>query len=207
MADFVPEGYLTLSAAIDRVRSLTRDEELDQSPATAAEDHRITERRRAASGLRQRLFAGQIPSQIITRDGSLIEIPNEVWGSDEEWEVAISSNRVTFSYGYNGSISGRVLIPKDALEAAFQPDGAAREGNMKIDVVETAPRHQYRTHLLEILDRLWSEIDATNWQKRPPKKVAIVADCKNRFNLSLRDANAIATLFTPDNRRGKSKKG
>ena len=69
------------------------------------------------------------------------------------------------------------------------------------------PRHQYYTHLLDVLEQIWSGIDATNWKASPPKKVAIEADLQNRFDLSDRDARTIATLFVPDEKRGKAKKG
>ena len=69
------------------------------------------------------------------------------------------------------------------------------------------PRHQYRTRLLEVLEQIWSDIDASDWEASPPKKVAIEADLKSRFQLSDRDARAIATVFVPDEKRGKAKKG
>ncbi len=69
------------------------------------------------------------------------------------------------------------------------------------------PRHQYRTHLLDILEEIWSDIDASDWEASPPKKASIETDLQNRFGLTQREAGMIATMFIPDNRRGKAKKG
>ena len=102
-----------------------------------------------------------------------------------------------------GSVSGRVIIPRDALESAFNLKETTRS------IIEEAPmpRHQYRTRLLDILEKIWSEIDASNWKASPPKKASIETDLMNRLGLTKREAGMIATMFIPDNRRGKAKKG
>ena len=70
------------------------------------------------------------------------------------------------------------------------------------------PRHQYRTHLLDVLEQIWSDIDASDWKVSPPKKASIETDLMSRpLSLSKREAGIIATMFVPDNRRGKAKKG
>ena len=69
------------------------------------------------------------------------------------------------------------------------------------------PRHQYSTRLLDVLEQIWSEVDAPDWKTLPPKKASIETDLTNRFQLSKREAGVIATMFVPDERRGKAKKG
>ncbi len=69
------------------------------------------------------------------------------------------------------------------------------------------PRHQYRTRLLEIMEEIWSNIDESDWKTKPPTKASIEADLQSRPELSKREMSMIATMFIPDNRRGKDKKG
>ena len=225
MNAFVPPEYLSFDDAIDRVAEITMLARESTSPAAHKDTDSEPPRPGIAKGiwtkeaamierrllgkeeLQKLLYTEQIPSVVIEENGSCHPAPGYIWGG-KQWHEALWYNRITFPYGRDSYLSGRPIIPKDALEAAFNADGTPRSTVEASSAQEASmPRHQYRTHLLGILDELWSEIDATNWQENPPKKAAIVADCKGRFELSDREAAAIATLFTPDIRRGKAKKG
>ena len=108
----------------------------------------------------------------------------------------------------SGTVSGRVLIPQDALEAAFNPKESRKSVTETSSAQEASmPRHQYRTHLLEVLEEIWSDIDKSDWRTKPPTRASIEADLKSRSELSTRERTIIATMFIPDNRRGKTKKG
>ncbi len=102
---------------------------------------------------------------------------------------------------------------------AAEADSALRAGAVstepvaleqeQVEQIERAPtlRHQYQTRLLRFLEQVWSEIDKSDWTISPPKKVSIETDLTKRFGLTNREAGMIATMFVPDNRRGKAKKG
>ncbi len=202
MNAFVPPGYLSFDDAIDRVAEITTLARDSTSPAA------IEQRRLGKEGLQKLLYTEQIPSAVIKEDGSCHPTPGSIWGG-EQWNDALCFNRITFpSNSYGAYVSGRPIIPKDALEEAFTPDGTPRSTAEASSAQETPmPRHQYRTRLLDVLEQIWSDIDASDWKATPPKKVAIEADLQNRFELSDRDARAIATVFVPDEKRGKAKKG
>lgn len=76
--------------------------------------------------LQQLLYVGRVPSKIITDQGALIETPKHVWGGDQ-WYEAFRSNRIKFAPRLGVTVSGRPLIPRDALEAAFNPDEPVKE--------------------------------------------------------------------------------
>ena len=99
----------------EEIKDLTRKETLfeDQRPA-------------AGETLRQSLYVGRLSSPTITDEGSLIETPKDVWGGDQWYEV-LRSGRIKFGRGLGVSVSGQPLIPRDALEAAFNPEEAAQE--------------------------------------------------------------------------------
>jgi hypothetical protein len=80
----------------------------------------------AGETLRQLLYAGRVPSKTITEEGLRIETPKHVWGGNQWYEV-IRSSRIKFADGLGVSISGRPMIPQDALEAAFTPGGTVKE--------------------------------------------------------------------------------
>ena len=185
---FVPTGYLTLTAAIDRVVELrqgvdgspllTEDERAtlrkwqnwrDQlsrpqpkpvTPVPKAGDtrtpgkkypHRLVEaepqrpdvnleeikdllekeppfkeqQRAAGEVLRQLLYAGRVPSEIITGEGPRIETPQYIWGGGQ-WHEALSLKNITFRSSIL-SVTGFPVIPRDALEAAFNSDGTVKE--------------------------------------------------------------------------------
>lgn len=190
---FVPNGYLTLPAAIDRVVELrqgvdgspllTEDERAtlrnwqdwrDQlsrpqpkpvTPVPKAGDrglfvartpgeqypHRLVEakprrpdvnleeikdllekeppfkeqQRAAGQVLRQLLYAGRVPSEMITGEGSRIETPQYIWGGGQ-WHEALSLNKITFRPSIL-SVTGFPIILLVALEAAFNPDGTVKE--------------------------------------------------------------------------------
>ena len=96
--------------------------------------------------------------------------------------------------------------PQDEMEEMFTSLRLDVEG-LASDPVKTTPQHQYRTRLLDILEEIWSEIDTSDWEGTPPKKISIETDVTNRFGLSQREASMIASMFIPDNRRGKSQMG
>lgn len=162
----------------------------------------------AKEELQKLLYTEQIPSVAIEENGSCYPAPGYIWGG-KQWSEALSYDRVTFPYGSGGSyVSGRPIIPKDALEAAFDPDGTPRSTVEASSAQEASmPRHRYRTRLLDIMEEIWSDIDASDWEASPPKKVSVETDLQNRFELTKREAGMIATMFIPDNRRGKTKKG
>ncbi len=78
----------------------------------------------------------------------------------------------------------------------------------QVEQIERAPtlRHQYQKLLLRNLEQVWTEIDKSDWTTTPHKKVSIETDLTSR-GLTKREAGMIATMFIPDNRRGKAKKG
>ena len=242
---FVPYGYLTLRAAIERVAAIIHGEKLvslseqekenlaffdcqqgklrlkhvppgesvKMSPLSDAEfqdlerkSSEIAEQQEAAQDrLRQYLYAGRLPSQVLHHEGHRYNIPKHVWGGNEG-SLALRSGKIDFRSD-SGSVSGLVIIEANALEAAFNPNESTRS-TAAVSNTERAPmpRHQYHTRLLEVLEQIWSDIDASDWETMPPKKAAIEADLQNRFSLSERDARAIATVFVPDEKRGKAKK-
>ena len=226
MNAFVPPKYLSFADAIDRVAEITMLARESTNPAAhegtdpepprpgiakgirAKEVAMIEQQRLAQEELQKLLYTEQIPSVVIEENGSCYPAPQYIWGG-KQWSEALYYDRVTFPYGPGGSyVSGRPIIPKDALEEAFTPDGTPRSTAEASSAQEASmPRHQYRTHLLDVLEQIWSDIDASDWKASPPKKVAIEADLQNRFSLSNRDVRAIATIFVPDEKRGKAKKG
>ena len=159
---FVPTGYLTLTAAIDRVVELRQG--VDGSPLLT-EDERATlrnwqrwrvqlsrpepkpgrpdvtleeikdlleketlfkeQQRAAGEVLRQLLYAGRVPSEMITREGPRIETPQYIWGGGQ-WREALSLKEITFRPSIL-SVTGFPIILLDALEAAFNPDGTVKE--------------------------------------------------------------------------------
>ncbi len=100
----------------------------------------------------------------------------------------------------------RAGAPQDEMEEIFTSLRLDVEG-LASDPVKITPQHQYRTRLLNILEEIWSEIDTSDWEATPPKKISIETDVINRFGLSQREAGMIAGMFIPDDRRGKSQKG
>ncbi len=193
MSTFIPTGYLTVPAAIDRVVELMQGDDLSRlltederatlrnwqayfyrithpqpapvTPVPKADGsnyfgprspgekypHRPVEAKperpditrevlrdlkekeaffneqRLAAGkvLRQLLYAGRVPWEIITEDGARIAAPKHLPGGNQ-WYEALRSNRVTFRPGIL-SVTGVAVIPQDALEAAFTPDGDVKK--------------------------------------------------------------------------------
>ena len=117
MSPFVPTGYLTIDQAIDRVVDLKSG---DTGPLLTEEE--------AAEVLRQLLYADRVTWVTITDYGTLIETPKHICGG-EQWYEVLQSGRIKFAHGHvlSNPVSGRPLIPRDALEAAFEPDRAVKE--------------------------------------------------------------------------------
>jgi hypothetical protein len=117
MSHFVPTGYLTIDQAIDRVVDLKSG---DTGPLLTEEE--------AAEVLRQLLYADRVTWVTITDYGTLIETPKHICGG-EQWYEVLQSGRIKFAHGHvlSNPVSGRPLIPRDALEAAFEPDRAVSE--------------------------------------------------------------------------------
>jgi len=82
------------------------------------------QQRAAEEALRQLIYAGRVPWEIITEDGARIALPKHLSGGDQ-WYEALRSDRITFRPGIL-SVTGFPVIPRDALEAAFDPDGTVR---------------------------------------------------------------------------------
>ena len=206
MNTFVPPGYLSFGDAIDRVGEIIMLSRESTNPA-AHEDTDWEQRLLAKEELQKLLYTEQIPSVAIEENGSCHPTPGYIWGG-KQWYEALRYDRITFPYGRSSHVSGRPIIPKVALEEAFTPDGTPISTAEASSAQEASmPRHQYRTRLLDVLEQIWSDIDASDWKASPPKKVSIETDLMNRLGLTKREAGMIATMFIPDNRRGKAKKG
>ncbi len=142
MNAFVPPGYLSFDDAIDRVAEITMLARESTSPAahiakgTFAKEVAMTERRLLGKEeLRKRLHAEKIPSAVITEDGSCHPTPGHIWGG-EQWNEALYYNRITFPDNryVSAYVSGRPIIPKDALEEAFNTDGPVKAETHRRDV-------------------------------------------------------------------------
>jgi hypothetical protein len=106
---------------------LTRDEWKDLLRREALFNEQQDKASHAAREcLQQLLYVGRVPSKIIPDQGVLIETPKHVWGGDQ-WSEAFRSNRIWFAPRLGVTVSGRPLIPRDALEAAFNSDGVVKE--------------------------------------------------------------------------------
>ncbi len=157
MNAFVPPGYLSFDDAIDRVAEITMLARESTSPAahedTDPEPPRpgfakgefkgiwdkeaamIEQRLLAKEELRKLLYTEQIPSAAIEENGSCHPAPGYIWGG-KQWSEALYYNRITFSYGDGTIVSGRPLIPREALEAAFNPDGTVKDALAAADPKE-----------------------------------------------------------------------
>ena len=85
------------------------------------------QQRAAGEVLRQLLYAGRVPSKTITKMGYCIKTPKHVWGGNW-WYMALKINTIQHAHGLGVSVFGRPVIRRDALEAAFNPDGTVKEG-------------------------------------------------------------------------------
>ena len=134
MNAFVPPGYLSFDDAIDRVAEITTLARGSTSPAA------IEQRRLGKEELQKLLYAEQIPSVVITEDGSCHPTPGSIWGG-EQWNEALRYDRITFpdSRYLSAYLSGRPIIPKDALEEAFNPDGTVKEAPKKKEPEPVVP--------------------------------------------------------------------
>ena len=103
--------------------------------------------------------------------------------------------------------SDRPLKSQVAPEAAFDFDGTTKSAVDIPNSEEPSKPHEYSTRLLGIMAKVWSDIDETDWKARPPTRGSLESDLQFKHGLSKRDANAIATIFVRDERRGKAKKG
>ncbi len=142
MNDFVPPGYLSFDDAINRVAEITMLARESTSPAahiakgTFAKEVAMTEQRPLGKKeLRKRLYAEKIPSAVIKEDGSYHPTPGHIRGG-EQWNDALYYNRITFPVNryVSACVSGRPIIPKDALGEAFPPDGPAKAETHRRDV-------------------------------------------------------------------------
>ena len=91
------------------------------------ETHRKEQQHAAGEELRQLLEAGRVPSKTITKMGYCIKTPKHVWGGNW-WYMALKINTIQHAHGLGVSVFGRPVIRRDALEAAFNPDGTVKEG-------------------------------------------------------------------------------
>ncbi len=148
MNAFVPPGYLSFDDAIDRVAEITMLARESTSPAahedTDSEPPRpgiakgefkgifdkeaamIEQRLLGKEEFQKLLYAEQIPVVAIDENGSLHPTPGYIWGG-KQWYEALAYDWITFPYGRGSYVSGRPIIPKDALEEAFNPDGTVKE--------------------------------------------------------------------------------
>ena len=140
MAAFIPPEYLSFSDAIDCIAERTMLARESASPAAhkgtwAKEAAVIEQRRLAKEELQKLLYTEQIPSVVIEEDGSCHPTPGYIWGG-KQWNEALGFNRITFpdSRYVSAYVSGRPIIPKDALKAAFNPDGPVKAETHRRDV-------------------------------------------------------------------------
>ena len=97
-----PTGYLTLSEALERVAAVLNVQKYE-----------------AQKTLRELLYSGQVPSQIIENSGQPYDIPKYVWGGIQ-WAEALKSGRVHFEVAaYAPDTHGRVIIPERHLIEAL----------------------------------------------------------------------------------------
>jgi hypothetical protein len=82
------------------------------------------QQRAAGAVLRQLLYAGRVPWEIIAEDGTRIAAPKHLAGGDQWYEV-FKSNGITWGSGIL-SVTGFPVIPRGALEAAFNSDGTVK---------------------------------------------------------------------------------
>ena len=98
MSSFVPSGYLKFSDALDRVASVLH-----------------IQKREAQKTLRELLYSGQVPSQIIERSGQTHDTPLHVWGGTK-WNEALKSGAICFEVAaYAPDACGRIIIPQSRL--------------------------------------------------------------------------------------------
>ncbi len=97
-----PTGYLTLSEALESVAAVLNVQKYE-----------------AQKSLRELLYSGQVPSQIIENSGQPYDIPKYVWGGIQ-WGEALKSGGVHFEVAaYAPDTHGRVIIPERHLIEAL----------------------------------------------------------------------------------------
>ena len=190
MNPFVPDGYLTLEGALEHFGQLKHADKWEAEKASSKRT------------FQQFLFAETLSAKLFTPGGKLLSLESSIWGGIEA-ERIFETGRASKSVGdeyFPDAVDGPVLIEQLSIDALCDVEtSSAQEASM--------PRHQYRTHLLEVLEEIWSDIDKSDWRTKPPTRASIEADLKSRSELSTRERTIIATMFIPDNRRGKTKKG
>ena len=74
-------------------------------------------------------------STVIEEDGSCHPVPGHIWGG-EQWNEALWYDRITFpdSRYLSAYLSGRPIIPRDALEEAFNTDETVKAETYRRDV-------------------------------------------------------------------------
>ena len=148
----------------------------------------------AGEVLRQLLYAGRVPSEMITGEGPRIETPQYIWGGGQ-WDEALKSNWVEFPGAYGVSVSGRPIILLDALEAAFNPDGTVKEEPQPVASKSTAGAEDRNDERPELKQDEGRPPDKQPGSKgRPTFKTEIEATYKE-----LRDAGDI-NFGAPQNR-------
>ncbi len=95
-------GYLTLSEALESVAAVLNVQKYE-----------------AQKFLRELLYSGQVPSQIIENSGQPYDTPKYVWGGIQ-WGEALKSGGVHFEVAaYAPDTHGRVIIPERHLIEAL----------------------------------------------------------------------------------------
>ena len=139
---FIPDGYVDVLGALSIVgKALFGDkwtgEEIDarspaQRPAEAEEQHRREDEARqrrdeAAQWLQQWAFARKGSSKVITKGGTVHDLPERVWGDENAWQIF---DRGTAGFAELAdydvvTIEGHVLFleqeVRDALSAGAAP--------------------------------------------------------------------------------------
>ena len=219
---FVPDGYLTMQAAIRRVAVIIHGDKLvslsEQEtqklerekrrlddlgrpepgiwsgplprdaavkiPALGAAEFQDLERKSsevakqreaARDVLRQFLYAGRLPSQVLHYEGHMYNIPKHVWGGDQ-WTGALRSGKIEFRSDW-GSVSGRVIIDENALEVVFDTDRAVRADPRPVRSTAASSKRsvdpnltgdsrrkggsasKYNAGLQQFIDRLFAEFE------------------------------------------------
>ena len=152
MSNFVSSGYLTFSGALDRVASVLH-----------------VQKREAQKTLRQLLYSGQVPSQIIERSGRPHNTPTHVWAG-VQWGRALRSGEIGFEVAaYAPDAHGRIIVSEQHLLEALNSDD-----------VQKTKTHQLGRRVLSKTDEIHSGMPG-----RPSPKHLYIEEMKRRAGCGL----------------------
>ena len=117
----------------------------------------------------------------------------------KQWEEALRSDWVVFPGAYGLSVSGRPIIPLDALEAAFNPDGTVKEEPLPVVSKATVVR------LKGVTKKSWTQ-DRTDYWINRAKKIAKKSPRLSLLGIAKRIVKEEAPDHLPDDQREAWKK-